>query len=204
MKPNKFPQKYKKNTISAEKRPLSYYLCKFYDRLGKPPHAQRFEIRKSIWTPRGPRIFIFTDFDRGEPSFRRPSILDDFRYFCLFLRIFRCFCTKHTPASVLNRSELFALKIRGPVLAERPVHMCAPCQYRSLPRGTLCTFFGKHDFAAFSGGPVMPGLPDDPDSKSIPIGSDPSKSVLELSQQSCSSIEGEATQSAQNLADLGI
>ena len=82
--------------------------------------------------------------------------------------------------------------------------MCAPCQYRSLPRGTLCTFFGKHDFAAFSGGPVIPGLPDDPDSKSIPIGSDPSKSVLELFQQSCPAIEGEATQSAQNLTSLGI
>ena len=86
--------------------------------------------------------------------FFRWSILDNFRNFSSFFVTFRNFSIVYRPGSVRNRSELFASKIRAPATPERAVHMCGNGQYRSLPRGAVCTFFGKHELAAFSGGPV--------------------------------------------------
>ena len=138
----------------------------------------------------------------------RKSIFSDGRFWSIFVIFssffvtFRNFSIVCRRGSVRNRSELFAAKIREPATPERAVHMCGNGQYRSLPRGAVCTFFGRHELAAFSGGPDS--LPDDPDSKSVPIAPDPSRPVLELFQQSCPAIEGDATQSAQNLTSLGI
>ena len=74
--------------------------------------------------------------------------------FSSFFVTFRNFSIVDRPGSVRNRSELFASKIRRPATPERAVHMCGNRQYRSLPRGAVCTFFGSHELAAFSGGPV--------------------------------------------------
>lgn len=64
----------------------------------------------------------------------------DFRHFSLFLIIFRSICNIDTPASVQNRSELFAAKIRGPGWAEREVHMCETPPDRSLAGGAARGF----------------------------------------------------------------
>ena len=49
-------------------------------------------------------------------------------------------CNIDTPASVQNRSELFAAKIRGPGWAEREVHMCETPPDRSLAGGAARGF----------------------------------------------------------------
>ena len=77
----------------------------------------------------------------GNQIFFRVLILLDFAHFRSFCIIFRIFHSKDRAGSVRNRFEMFAITLRQPVGAERPVHMCANRPNRSLPGGAARGFF---------------------------------------------------------------
>ena len=118
-------------------------LCKFLHCVKDHPESKTFDTQEMVRVSRRDRVSIFSDFDRGEVEKFRGSILVDFRYFSLFLIIFRAVCAMNTRGSAQNRSELFSAKIRQPVAPEKAVHMCETlqiCGYRSLAGGAARGF----------------------------------------------------------------
>ena len=118
-------------------------LCQFLHCVKDHPESKTFDTREMVRVSRQGHMSIFSDFDRGEVEKFRGSILVVFRYFSLFLIIFRAVCNIDTPGSVQNRSELFSAKIRQPVAPEKAVHMCETlqiCDYRSLAGGAARGF----------------------------------------------------------------